>query len=94
MQGRLKRRTLNELADRDRPSNWNDLRHISSGSPSFCSLDGPPPIGRNANFAVVLGGPGVTDGASLAPARGQTPTSSYFPFAWVKGPFRRQREPR
>jgi hypothetical protein len=44
MQGRLKRRTLNELADRDRHSNWNDLWHISAGVPCFCSLDDPPPI--------------------------------------------------
>src|SRR5580658_6410420 len=47
MRGRLKRRTLNELADRDRHSNRNDLWHISAGIPWLCSLDGPPPIDRS-----------------------------------------------
>jgi len=53
MRGRLKRRTLNDLADRDSHRNWDDLWHISAGIPCFCSLDEPPKIGRNANFAIV-----------------------------------------
>jgi hypothetical protein len=45
MQGRLKRRTLNELADRDRHRDWNGLCHISAGVRCFSRLDDPPPIG-------------------------------------------------